>query len=233
MTNPNGYIIWEGVSPLDGAPIVLIATGFADASANDKTGSMLQTWILRTDIEPHTAYKNGEGASVCGSCPHFVNKTCYVTWYQAPLSVYRAYKRGSYAKLPSYELFRDHAVRIGSAGDPFCVPESVWRQILAVSGEHTGYTHQWRQPAAQPYRDFLQASCDGIADYLEATAHGWHTYLVTPAGTPDPAGTVHCAASSERGSKTNCKTCHLCDGSSANVVIHAHGSRASRVTLSN
>lgn len=231
--NTNGYIIWEGFSPLDGAPIALIATGFDSSSANAKTGAMIQTWIIRTDIEPHTAYKSGEGSSVCGNCPHFLNKTCYVSWHQAPLSVYRAYKRGRYAHLPSYELFAGLAVRFGSAGDPVCIPEHVWRSILAVCSTHTGYTHQWRTEGAEAYRDFLQASCDGFADYLEATAHGWHTFLVTPAGTPDPAGTVHCAASTERGSKTNCATCHLCDGASANVVIHAHGSRSSRVALVN
>jgi hypothetical protein len=37
----------------------------------------------------------------------------------------------------------------------------------------------------------------------------------------------------ERGHKTTCAACTLCDGATANVVIHAHGSRASRVALRN
>ena len=42
-TNPNGRILYEGPSMLDGAPIVVIATGFAERTANAKTGSMIQT----------------------------------------------------------------------------------------------------------------------------------------------------------------------------------------------
>ena len=34
----NGVVLWQGASELDGAPIVLIATGFTRKSANDKTG---------------------------------------------------------------------------------------------------------------------------------------------------------------------------------------------------
>ena len=44
--NPNGRILWEGVSPFDGQPIVCIVTGLSQGSANGKTGTMLQTWIL-------------------------------------------------------------------------------------------------------------------------------------------------------------------------------------------
>ena len=50
-----------------------------------------------------------------------------------------------------------------------------------------------------------------------------------PLDTPAPAGTVHCAASTERGKKTDCATCGLCDGASADVSIWAHGTRAAHV----
>ena len=59
--NTNGRIIAESVSPYDGAPIVLIVTGFDKVSANDKTGSMLQSWILRTDVKPNEAFKDERG----------------------------------------------------------------------------------------------------------------------------------------------------------------------------
>lgn len=232
--NNNGRILYEGPSSIDGAPIVVITTGFADSSANAKTGSMLQTWILRQDIPPHHAFKGPEGASVCGDCPHRLNQTCYVLWFQGPLAVWHAYKRGRYAPIGSdWHLFSGRMLRLGSAGDPCAVPEKVWQQPLQYVTGHTGYTHQWRHPIASWAKGILQASCDGLGDYLEATAHGWRTFLVTPAGSPDPVGTVHCAASSELGQKTNCATCHLCDGASANVVIHAHGRSASRVALAN
>lgn len=234
MHNHNGRILYEGPSMLDGAPIVVIATGFATSSSNAKTGNMLQTWILRQDLPPNQAFRSPEGASVCGDCPHRLQQTCYVTWWQGPLAVWHAWRRGSYALIgDNWHLFHGRALRIGSAGDPCAVPEHVWRRPLQECATHTGYTHQWRNPAGAWARGILQASCDGITDYLEATAHGWSTFLVTPAGTPDPAGTVHCAASSERGKKTDCATCHLCDGASANVVIHAHGVSARRVSLAN
>lgn len=233
MTNPNGRILYEGPSLIDGAPIVVIATGFAERSGNAKTGAMIQTWILRADIPPHHAYTTEAGASVCGDCPHRLNQTCYVRWYQAPLSVWNCWHHGAGYAPASPSDFDGVTLRLGSAGDPCAVPEHVWREPLRRCTSHTGYTHQWKRDIATWARGVLQASCDGFTDYLEATAHGWRTFLVTPAGTPDPAGAVHCAASTERGNKTNCARCTLCDGASANVVIHAHGARASRVALRN
>ena len=64
MSKPNGYILYEGPSGIDGAPIVVIATGFANSSANAKTGDMIQTWIIRSDIAPHHAVKSGDDASI-------------------------------------------------------------------------------------------------------------------------------------------------------------------------
>jgi hypothetical protein len=40
-----GVILWQGASLIDGAPIVHVATAFA-GSDNDKTGVMVQTFIL-------------------------------------------------------------------------------------------------------------------------------------------------------------------------------------------
>ena len=41
----NGYILFEGKSEIDGKDIVVIATGLNVNSNNDKTGSMIQTWL--------------------------------------------------------------------------------------------------------------------------------------------------------------------------------------------
>jgi len=233
MTQPNGYILWEGKSPLDGKPLVLIATGFAKSSANDKTGDMIQTWILRRDVDPVTAFKGEDGYSNCGNCVHRLLQTCYVSWWQAPLSVYRAYLRGSYQRIPSWELFRDRMLRIGSGGDPAMVPAWVWRAALCDARGHTGYTHQWREEFAAPLRGLVQASCDGFQDYLDAIESGWEPFLVKPADAPTPVGAIHCPSSKEMGAKTNCASCALCDGAHAPVVINAHGSRHRRVALVN
>jgi len=232
-TNTNGRVLYEGPSLLDGAPIVVIATGFAESSANGKTGGMLQTWILRQDIPPHHAFRTEDGYSVCGDCLHRLNDTCYVRWYQAPLAVWNCWHHGAGYAPAEPSDFDDRILRIGSAGDPCAAPADVWLPLLSRVAAHTGYTQQWRTELAAWARGVLQASCHGFSDYLEATAHGWSTFLVTPADTPDPDGTVHCAASTERGHKTTCAACTLCDGATANVVIHAHGSRASRVALRN
>jgi hypothetical protein len=231
-TNPNGRVLYHGPSMLDGAPIVVIATGFSDFSANDKTGAMIQTWIMRADIPPHHAFKSAEGESVCGDCPHKANKTCYVIWYQAPLAVWNCWHHGSgyAAAMPSDFVGRD--LRIGSAGDPAAVPRWIWEAILPGVVVRTGYTHQWRRPVGAWLKGTVQASCDSLQDLAEARAAGWNAFIVLPIGAPDPAGTVHCAASAERGHKTNCASCGLCDGSSADVAIWAHGASKSKVTNS-
>ena len=241
--NKNGRILWQGISPIDGSPIVCILTGITKTSGNTKTGGMLQTWILRTDVRPDHAYQTGADYAVCGNCPHrkFNNLpdrtlqpaqgSCYVRKYQAPLAVWQCFQRGGYAPATSYEFAAGRAIRFGSYGDPAMVPAEVWQGLAAAADSHTGYTHQWRQPWAQPLKGLVQASCDGMADYIEATAHGWKTFLVKAAGSPDPANMAHCAASAERGAKTDCATCRLCDGATANVVIDAHGSMAGRVTV--
>ena len=62
-----GFVFYRGKSPIDGAPIVAIATL---ESKNGKTGDMVQTWILREDISPLMAIKTGADRSICGNCVH-------------------------------------------------------------------------------------------------------------------------------------------------------------------
>lgn len=226
---PNSYILWEGLSPLDNKPLVLIATGFDSASVNNKTGDMIQTWILRQDVHPVEAYKGIEGYSNCGDCIHRIDGTCYVRWGQAPTSIWRAYRRGSYGLIPGWSLFADRMVRIGSAGDPCMVPSYIWEGILEQAKGHTGYTHQWREGFAQWAKGMLQASCDTFRDYAEAITHGWKPFLVKTKNDVAPIGVIHCPSSEEMGRKTDCATCGLCDGKSAGIVIDGHGPSAKRI----
>ena len=64
--NRNGVILYRGPSLIDGKPIVVIATGLKRRSKNSKTMDMIQTWILRADINPKDAIYNGEDASISG-----------------------------------------------------------------------------------------------------------------------------------------------------------------------
>jgi hypothetical protein len=155
-------IFYEGPSVYDGAPIVSIATF---KSKNRKTGLMVQIWIMRADVEPHAAQRDGDDASVCGACPlrplsvklakleGEMRAQCYVVVIQAPLSVYRAYKRGSYAYATPEQMrerLQGGMARLGAYGDPASVPFHVWQRMGVGTGEfgHTGYTHGWLQPAS-------------------------------------------------------------------------------------
>ena len=234
--NPNGRILWEGLSPIDQKPIVCIVTGLGKGkSQNPKTGHMGQTWIIRQDIPPHEGHKNGENRSVCGSCPHagYNNGSCYVRWFQAPLSVYKCYKRGGYKHFEDkdLDLFNGIALRLGSAGDPSVVPIEIWQKLLTRVRSHTGYTHQWKEDFAQAYKGICQASCDGLLDYVEASSHGWKCFRVKHKDSPTPKGAINCPASIEQGQSTQCSMCSLCDGATADIYINAHGNTANRVPI--
>src|SRR5262245_25812018 len=138
--NTESFVFYRGPSMLDGAPIVAIATGLG-RTRNVKTGALVQTWIIRADQSPIDAVNNGNDASICGACPHRgeivdgknVGRSCYVTVFQAPLSVYRTFAAGKYAEVTpaqAAELVADRVVRLGSYGDPAAVPADVWATML-------------------------------------------------------------------------------------------------------
>lgn len=212
-------IFYSGPSVLDGKPIVAIAT---TSLRNRKTGDMIQTWILRRDIDPVAAIQTGKDSTVCGDCRHRGSpdrpRTCYVNVGQAPLAVWRAYKRGSYRRGSLADL-PEKPLRMGAYGDPVAVPWHAW------TGLHdrkvwTGYTHQWRLLAARPFRNVLMASCDGPAEAAEAAAAGWRAFLVTPVG--ETGGGIKCPSP-----VAECASCGLCSGlqkpNAPSIWIEAHG----------
>lgn len=236
----NGYILWEGASLLDGAPIVVIATGFASRSTNRKTGGMVQTYILRRDIDPVSAVQSGDDASICGDCPHRgtsdgqrnSGRTCYVNVGQGALAVYRAYKRNAYPLWDGYGV-NGRMVRLGTYGDPAAAPAHVWEAITRDASGHTGYTHQWRDPNAAHLRSLCMASADSPADAALAQSMGWRTFRVGMWGEVerDRAGLNEslCPASEQAGKKLTCETCLACDGASGkrgSIFIPAHGGTA-------
>ena len=212
-------IFYQGPSMLDGKPIVAIAT---TKSNNRKTGDMIQTWILRRDADPVAALKAGKDVSICGNCHHRGGedrpRTCYVNVGQAPLSIYRVWKRGIYRKGSLSDL-PDKPLRMGAYGDPVAVPWHAW------AGLHdrkvwTGYTHQWRLLIARPFRNVLMASCDNVLEAADAAADGWRAFLVTPVGETGQG--IKCPSPVAK-----CATCGLCSGldkpSAPSVWIEAHG----------
>lgn len=234
----NGAIFWEGRSPANQRQIVAIATGLVRQSLNDKTGDMIQTWILDALASPTDASKQKLDSSVCWGCPQKRSEggACYVTLHQAPSAVYQAYLRGSYPRVSPRELgwlVEGEKVRMGSYGDPVVVPRSVWTDVLRQSAGWTGYTHSWMKERAQGYKDILMASVDTSAQRAIAQAAGWRTFRVTK-GAPEE-GEIRCPASDEMNHSRTCATCGACDGagrgagaSRASVVIKVHGALASR-----
>ena len=226
-----GYIIDQGLSPIDSQPYVAILTL---KSSNRKTGDMAQVWILRSDINPVEALNTGADYSICGNCPHRKqddgSRSCYVNIGQAPNSVYKSFKAGRYAIASSNELKRVLAgrrVRWGAYGDPAILHESVVNEINGYVLGHTGYTHQWRESFADWCKGVFQASCDGMMDYLEASQRGYKTFAVIPKGSRNYSG-KQCPATIEL-SEAQCKTCKLCDGAKTDIYVEAHGSGAKYV----
>lgn len=253
MAKPNGAVIFEGDSLIDGSPIVVIATGLKGTSANEKTGDMVQTWILRRDMSPMDAVKSGADAGICGDCKHrgvrtddlaawAKPRTCYVTVIQAPRSVFAAYQRGTYPRMSAAEvsaLIGARPVRLGSYGDPAAVPFEVWAVLVSGAKSHTGYTHQWTRCDPR-LRGLCMASVDTYLEYLDARAAGWRTFRVRAPFEPLQEADktlgreIICPASHER-PLTTCERCGLCDGARgengadrrATIAILAHGSGAS------
>lgn len=229
-------ILYTGPSLLDGRPIVAIATA---GTSNAKTGDMVQTWILRADMDPLEASASEADSSVCGQCPHrrSLGGSCYVTLHQAPRAVWYAWWRGSYSTPEAGRRVRraianGAGVRLGAYGDPAAVPVEVWRSLLEGAPAHTGYTHQWRNPVAAPLRTLVMASCDSDEDCRDAAAAGWRYFRVKVPGEAPPAGSVECL-SDARG--VTCRDCGICNGARpnrdrqpTNVWIDVHGSLSSR-----
>jgi hypothetical protein len=239
--NPNGVILYEGPSLMDGAPIVVIATGLAKRSDNGKTGDMVQTWIIRADMSPADAIASRADSSICGTCIHRGtgapgSRSCYVIIHQAPRSVYAAYKRGVYAKAKPSDIAaigEGRMVRLGSYGDPAAAPIFMWQDLVSRAIGWTGYTHAWQsRPDLAP---LVMASADSVADLTQAHAAGFRTFRVAPvAGAAITGAEVSCPASEEAGRKTDCASCRACMGTSAkarvSIVIAAHGNGANAVT---
>jgi len=226
MKKPKGFILQEGFSPIDGEPFVVVLT--LD-STNRKTGNMAQVWILRSDIDPVTAIATGQDLSICGNCRHRKqadgSRTCYVNVGQAPLAVWRTYKKGGYETdltVSDGERYLSRKkIRWGAYGDPGIIDPVIFHAVNGAAAGHTGYTHQWREPFAQWAKGSLQASCDGLRDYLEASSHGWKTFAVVPKGSNGFSGR-QCPATVEA-SEAQCQTCSLCDGDKADIFVEVHG----------
>lgn len=228
-------IIYNGPSLLDGKPIVAIATY---SNRNTKTGHVVQTYILRSDINPLEASKTGEDYSICGDCTmrgevttdpnrkQAKGRRCYVNLGQGVLIVWKAYKRGVYPMAQIIkgngftinnikDVGRGRFVRVGTYGDPAAVPPKVWEDLLAECQTFTAYSHQsgWRP-------DIAMQSADNRAQAIAHWKAGRRTFrVIADLGDLDKANEALCPASKEAGRRVQCTACKLCKGSSKGKSI--------------
>lgn len=227
-----GFKLWEGASLLTGEPIVVIATMNGNNPKTDNDfKSMVQTWILCRDIEPNIAVKTGKDEDVCGNCIQrpSLGGACYVRTYQAPLQIWRSYKRGNYNNVINLESLRGAELRLGSYGDPSAVPYEVWENLIDKVQPRlmTGYTHQMSHKSFDKrMADICMISADTPNVALKAQSKGWRTFRMTSDSTQLLPNEIVCVNETEG---TSCIDCGLCDGANdkPNIAVLAHGARAS------
>lgn len=247
---PLGVILHRGRSSFDGSPYVVIMP--LGKSSNQKTGKMLQTYIIRSHMHPLAAVQSGGDVAICNDCPmrglvatqkrrrkgkNF--RACYVNVGQGPTMVYGAFRRGRYVEYNSIDhdqFIRGRKIRFGTYGEPILLPLSLMEHLASISGGWTGYTHQWANVSYQPYRRFLMASVHGLTgpwSREHAKSQGWRTFRTMRGGEPAD-GEALCPASKEAGHRLSCNTCNLCDGEGkrkigldcVDVYIPGHGGMA-------
>lgn len=231
-----GVVFYRGPSEIDGSPIVGVAVF---ASANRKTGNMVQTYILRDDMAPVEAIKSGADSAICGGCTHrgqhdksglliSGTRTCYVVIGQGPTGVWKGLQADQYPTVDAKGLFAGRFVRLGTYGDPAAIPFAVWSDLLEGTTGHNGYTHQWRDCDSR-FASLCMASADDEQDRRDANALGYRTFRVRP-DLSKLKGEFVCPASEEAGKKLTCVQCKACGGTSskarADVAITLHGGSA-------
>lgn len=244
----NGAVLWEGISQLDKTtPIAVILVGLKTKSKNTKTGGMIQSYILRTDIHPLDALKQKADNPICGDCKHNYstgNRSCYVNVGQGPSRVYETYQKGNYMREVPLNLIAGRPVRFGTYGDPAAVPYEVWEKVLDELRKDsrpiwTGYTHAWKYCDPR-FKNFCMASVDTQEEYEQARTDGWRTFRVMHTDEEIIDKEFLCPASDEayenqirkaakigklEVKKLTCEECGACNGGSkkSTVAIYVHG----------
>ena len=237
---PLGVILHEGTSPFADAPYVVIAV--LGDSDNEKTGEMVQTYIIRSDMRPNEAVNAEQDEAICGGCPmrQFTAddgrkvRGCYVNVGQGPLGVYEAYRRGRYAPYSSIahdRYFAGRMIRWGTYGEPVLIPLRIVQHLSSLASGWTGYTHAWNAPEFQPFRRYFMASVHRETGPLSAE-HARHLHwrwFQSSTGDEPPRGSILCPASEEAGKRLQCHECGICNGARndsdrrVSVYIPVHG----------
>lgn len=209
-----GCVLFRGTSPfVDNSSDAQFVAIMTFHSENRKTGDMAQIWLLAENESPLDARKLGLYRIVCGDCP--VVSCCYVNLAHRPRTVYAALQAGQY---PDYDpnlhetAVAENGVRFGAYGDPVLLPLWLVQRLARVSGGRwTGYTHQWRRPEYQVFREFFMASVETEEDAALAESMGWRWYMVTT--KERVPGAVLCPHQNTKLDRlVLCNTCWACNG---------------------
>ena len=208
------YQLWAGPSTIDQSPLVILANL---TSTNRKTGPMVQTWILRADISPTLAQRQGLDRAICGDCA-LRNGACYVLPHQAPTRIWH----GQWQPAPP-QLLRQQVVRLGAYGDPVAVPFEAWAPWIQQARHVLGYTHLWRE-ADTRFQPYLMASVESLHEAQLAHQAGWRTFRIV---TDPQDRTRHEALCPAHERKLQCIHCQVCDGHQrrlrGHIVAPVHG----------
>ena len=233
-------MIYNGPSLLDGQPIVVIALL---NSKNSKTSDMIQTYIIRSDVDPRDANRLGMDYSICGHCPMrgkpnlekekglADNRSCYVIIGQGPLKLYNGYHKGRYPAAIGHteisKIGKGRMIRIGTYGDGAAVPSYVWDSLCSESKGYTAYSHQKHISSSSFENHRYMVSVQSLDSAKSAWTDGARTFRIVKDQNELVSGKeILCPASKEAGQKTTCMDCGLCAGSSIkakSIAIVAHG----------
>jgi hypothetical protein len=238
-------IIYRGPSLIDGGPIVVVAIA---SNRNTKTGDMLQTYIMRADIDPRDASKLGLDKSICGACPmrgratndpqakQAKDRACYVLLGQGPLIVWRGLESGLYPETKDIAAMgRGRMVRIGTYGDGAAVPAYIWRALISEAIGYTGYSHQSKVESAAFDPSLYMVSSESFPHAKEQWVKGYRTFRILESIDQIAKGfEILCPASKEAGQRVQCADCGLCAGNSVkakSIAIVAHGAGRKHASL--
>lgn len=228
-------VIYNGPSLLDGKPIAVIAVL---SGRNRKTGLMVQTYIIRSDIDPREANRTGADFSICGNCPLkgkpnpepgklAIGRGCYVNIGQGVLITYNHFKRGGYPTISGHAaiaaLGAGKMVRVGTYGDGAAVPSYIWESLLSEAKGWTGYSHQAETPGAAFNPAYFMQSVESLDQAKVAWDQGRRTFRVVNSESEIVKG-AEILCPSNRG--VQCTDCGLCQGSAIkakSIAIEAHG----------
>jgi hypothetical protein len=163
-----------------------------------------------------------------------IDRTCYVTLFQAPLNIWKKYKKGGYDKIEPHKLqklLKDRVVRIGAYGDPAFIPLWFWDIILKEVEASTGYTHQWKV-CNKRMAKYCMASVDTPEEKIVANSLGYRTFRVKTIDDKLEHNEVGCLSDKiARQDKplVSCIDCKMCGGLTSKVksdiTIIIHGSK--------